>query len=160
MLAVVAIINGTGDPLAGLPVCALAWACAIAALVDLRRHILPDVITIPLLVGGMMVAASGHGLPGPSEAATGAAAGWLITVFISIVFQRRCPGGLGGGDVKMVAALGAWLGLGGLATTIAMSGIIAAITTALTGKRQFAYGPFLAIGTFIVLAAFPLVSRA
>ena len=115
---------------------------------DLRDGMLYDCITLPFAVLGLMVS----GLDSISDALLG---GTLCGVlFYCLYIAAR--GGLGGGDVKLAAALGIWLGWEAalIAVWIAfILGGIAAILLLVTGRKKrrdgIPFGPFLALGGYI-----------
>jgi prepilin peptidase CpaA len=88
----------------------LAWgvvlvACAIGCVTDLRARRLPNALTLPLWLTGLVFAAVTGGLPGFAGAL-----GASILLMIPYIILFICAGG-GAGDAKMMAGLGAWLGL-------------------------------------------------
>ena len=134
-----------------------AWALFSAAivtlaLIDWDTTLLPDDITLPLLWAGLVVAALGWtGLP-LATAVWGAAAGYLSLWTIYHVF-RLLTGkeGMGYGDFKLFAALGAWFGWQALIPLILMASVIGALvgiglklTDGLREGRYVPFGPFLA----------------
>jgi len=100
---------------------ALAWA----TVCDLRRRRIPNVVTGPLLLLGLV--ARGFVL-GPSAALSGLAAAVIVILALYVPWSS---GGIGGGDVKLAAATSAWLGLGNLIVfalaTAAAGGAVAAL---------------------------------
>ena len=142
----------------GLSTSALAWcgfSAAIVALacVDWDTTLLPDDITMPLLWAGLIVAALRWNPALPLQTAVwGAVAGylslWLIYWAFKLLTRKE---GMGYGDFKLFAALGAWFGWQALVPIILMSSVIgAAVGIALkfsSGLREGGYvpfGPFLA----------------
>lgn len=91
---------------------AAAFGLALLALafIDLETGYLPDAITLPLIGGGLVANAFGLFVP-LADAALGAAAGYAIFRVIGFLFETfRNKEGLGQGDAKLVAAIGAWCG--------------------------------------------------
>lgn len=141
---------------------ALAWCAALAllvsmSLIDLDTKYLPDDLTYPLLWGGLVVAALGWTIP-LSTAVWGAVAGyvplWLIATGFAALMKRP---GMGGGDLKLLAALGAWLGWQAILPIILISSIVGLavnLPRMVLGKhdrhQQYPFGPFLAGGGLIV----------
>lgn len=132
-----------------------------AAAIDWRTGFLPDAITLPLLWLGLLVNLDGAIAP-LRDAVIGAAAGYLSFRLIGDAYEAlRGRIGLGRGDAKLLAAIGAWLGwwalpfviftasLLGLAT--ALPSLFARAEEPLTAEIRF--GPFLAISAALVLAA-------
>lgn len=109
-----------------------------ASVIDVRDRRIPNWLTF----GGALAALLFHGLTGGTAGLGGAIGGWLVG--LAIFFLPFALGGLGAGDVKLVAALGAWLGWHdavwlGLYTGVA-GGILALVATAWTGYFRQAVG--------------------
>ena len=132
--------------------CLLGWTLLSAAWIDLRCMILPDVLTLPLLAAGLVVTAftDPDDLP---DHALAAAAGYALLFAVAWSYRRlRGRDGLGLGDAKLLAALGAWLGLADLPIVLLAAsclGLLAAGAASLAGRRVTAataipFGPFLA----------------
>lgn len=140
-------------------------ACAVLlllALIDARCGLLPDALTLPLLWAGLVLAWAGVGPPLESAVA-GAAGGYLSLWFLNAVFTAlRGRPGMGGGDMKLVGALGAWLGWASLPMLLlaaALTGLLFAFIAWGRGaySRPFAFGPFLALAGAVGLTAMPVV---
>ncbi len=138
--------------------CGLGWTLLAAAWIDARTMLLPDVLTLPLLLAGLVVTAwfSPDDL---ADHALAAALGYLLLFVTARVYRGlRGRDGLGEGDAKLLGALGAWLGLGALPFVLvlaACSGLAAAGAGALAGKRVTAataipFGPFLAFAGWLL----------
>ena len=99
------------DFLLGCWLMALGW-------IDLRRWVLPDLLTLPLILLGLLAA----WLTAPAtllDRALGAAAGYLGLYAIAAIFRKvRGIEGIGGGDMKLLAAAGAWVGLTALPSVL------------------------------------------
>jgi leader peptidase (prepilin peptidase)/N-methyltransferase len=144
---------------------ALAWCGAIALLVamsfiDFDTMYLPDELTYPLLWGGLLAAALGWTVPLPT-AVWGAVAGyvplWALGTGMSALLNRPA---LGAGDLKLLAALGAWLGWEAVLPAIviaAVAGLVVNVPRAILGKhgrwRPYPFGPFIAAGGLVVMFA-------
>jgi len=142
---------------------ALAWCAALAllvamSLIDLDTKYLPDDLTYPLLWGGLLAAALGWTIPLPT-AIWGAVAGyvplWAIAGGFALLMKRQ---GMGGGDLKLLAALGAWLGWQAVLPVIliaSIAGLCVNVPRMLLGRHgrhtQYPFGPFLAAGGIIVM---------
>lgn len=161
----VAVIELSLDPLPrALFGCLLGWSLLALAAIDLRRWLLPDVLTLPLLLAGLAVTAVltpdalfDHGVA--------AAFGYLALRFIGRVYRGvRRREGLGGGDAKLLAAAGAWVGVAALTQLLllaALTGLAAALLLRLRGVAMSRYsalpfGPFLALATWILWLTGPL----
>lgn len=137
----------------------LCWTLLCASLVDLKHFILPDSLTLPLLWAGLLINVAGY-FAMLQDAVIGAAAGYLALWSVYWMFKLLCnKEGLGHGDFKLTAALGAWLGWQALPTIILLAafGGIAAGLVLIAGRRMQAsqpmpFGPFLAIAGFIALS--------
>jgi leader peptidase (prepilin peptidase)/N-methyltransferase len=141
----------------------LAWCAALAlliamALIDLDTKYLPDDLTYPLLWGGLLVAAVGWNIP-LQAALWGVVAGyvplWLIAVGFARIMGRQ---GMGGGDLKLLAALGAWFGWQAILPIILIASIAGLCVNlplkAMAGHdrwQQYPFGPFLVLGGLIVM---------
>ncbi len=144
---------------------ALMWCCVLAvllalALIDWDTTVLPDNLTLPLLWAGLIAAASGW-LPGLALATSvwGAVAGYL-SLYLVYVFFKLATGkeGMGFGDFKLLAALGAWLGWQAILPIVLMASVLGAVvglvmkaTGSLREGRFVPFGPFLAGGGVAVM---------
>lgn len=137
---------------AGLAWCGFAAAIVALAMIDWDTTLLPDDITLPLLWAGLIVAALRWTDVSLPQALWGAVAGylslWLVYQAFKLVTGKE---GMGYGDFKLFAALGAWFGWAALVPIILMASAIgAAVGIAMkfsTGLREGGYvpfGPFLA----------------
>jgi len=150
---------------------AAAWldwgfGCWLLALgwIDLRRFLLPNVLTLPLVVAGL--AAAWLWAPGDLvDRLLGAAGGYLLLWAVGAVYWRlRGREGLGLGDAKLFAACGAWVGASGLPSVLfgaALAALVAAAVMGLAGRRLDRYsalpfGPFLALAAWLVWLFGPL----
>jgi leader peptidase (prepilin peptidase)/N-methyltransferase len=141
----------------------LAWCAAIAllvsmSLIDLDTKYLPDDLNYPLLWGGLVVAALGWTIPLPA-AFLGVVAGYLPLWLISKGYNLlRGIDGMGGGDLKLLAALGGWLGWQAILPIMLMASIVGLCVNLprklLAGhdrNHQYPFGPFLAGGGLVVI---------
>jgi leader peptidase (prepilin peptidase)/N-methyltransferase len=133
------------------------WLFLLAAL-DIEHHWLPDRLTLPLIPAGLLVAWIGVG-PGVEERLFGAAAGYLSLELIRLGYRAaRGREGLGGGDPKLLAALGAWLGWPSLPFVMVGAGLagLAAVAAMRLRGKAIAADHRLPLGTLLALAAWPL----
>ena len=141
---------------------ALAVLFSIALIVltgiDFRHQLLPDIITLPLLWLGLL--ANSQGLfTDLNSAVIGAVAGYLVLWLVFWGFKLLTgKEGMGHGDFKLLAALGAWLGWQLLPLIVLLSSAvgavigIAAITIAGRDRQiPMAFGPYLAIAGWIAM---------
>ena len=155
-LASLLTIKLLGFNLAGFFGLIFLWILITLTMIDLDEQLLPDDLTLPLLWLGLIV--NLHNLYSPlTSAVIGAVAGYLILWCIYWVF-RIVTGkeGMGYGDFKLLAALGAWLGWQTLPIIILISallGAIAGIGYLLVRRKNlaFPFGPYLAVAGLITL---------
>ena len=131
----------------------LIFACAMLVLfvIDLEHRILPNVITLPGIVVGFLC--SLFGPPGWIDSLIGIVAGGGFLWLTAIVYERvRHEEGLGFGDVKMLAMIGAFLGWKLMLVTLVLSSFLGSIVglgliAAKKGDMKYAlpYGTFLAV---------------
>lgn len=160
--AVAAIIGGAAFAVEPLPSALtgaiLGWALLTLAALDMRHYWLPDAITLPLVLLGLGVAFM-PGLPGPVDAAIGAAAGFLFFLLVAWTYRRlRGREGLGGGDGKLFAGSGAWLGwqfLPFVLLAASSAALAVAVVRRLCAGRAIAgekipFGAYLALATILL----------
>ena len=137
---------------AALAWCAFSAAIVALAMIDWDTTLLPDDITLPLLWGGLIAAALGWTAVPLPAALWGAVAGylslWIVFWAFKIVTGKE---GMGYGDFKLFAALGAWFGWQALVPIILMASVIGALVGIVmkfsSGLREggvVPFGPFLA----------------
>jgi leader peptidase (prepilin peptidase)/N-methyltransferase len=130
------------------------------AVIDWETTLLPDSLTQPLLWLGLWAAEMGWSGLSVSNALWGAMVGYSSFALIAFVFERVTgQEGLGAGDFKLLAALGAWLGplpLIPLVFLAASSG--AGVGLVLRARGQLREGRYVPFGPFLALAAVVLVA--
>jgi leader peptidase (prepilin peptidase)/N-methyltransferase len=134
------------------------WAMIALAMIDLDTQLLPDDITLPLLWMGLLVNLTGS-FTDIRSAIIGAVAGYLFLWLIFWIFKFATgKEGIGYGDFKLLAAIGAWFGWSMLPLVILFSSLSGAIIgvgiiAASKEKRNvpIPFGPFLALGALIAL---------
>jgi leader peptidase (prepilin peptidase)/N-methyltransferase len=148
-----------------LAACGITWTLIALTMIDFDHQLLPDALTLPLLWAGLV--ASLWWSPGgeaslpvaPRDAIIGAAAGYLSLWSVYHLF-RLLTGkeGMGYGDFKLLAALGAWLGWRLLLPIVLASALVGALTgIALILLRRHGrgvpmpFGPFLAAAGWLVM---------
>jgi len=140
--------------------CAFSAALLALAWIDWDTTVLPDAITQPLLWAGLLCAGLGWTVP-PVTAIVGAVAGylslWAVYWFFKLATGKE---GMGYGDFKLLAALGAWLGWQALLPIVLGASVIGAIvgiamklSGALREGRYVPFGPFLAGAGLVVMLA-------
>ena len=153
--ACVGLLGVTGAALAGMAFCA---ACVALAFIDADTSFLPDDITLPLLWGGLLVNLFGLFVP-ISEAVVGAMAGYLALWLVYWAFKLLTgKEGMGYGDFKLLAAIGAWMGWQALPVVIlasSIAGVIIGGGMILSGRaargQALPFGPYLAVAGVAVL---------
>ena len=133
------------------------WLFLLAAL-DVEYEWLPDRLTLPLIPAGLAVAWIGAGPP-LEDRLIGAAAGFAILALIALAYRRiRGREGLGGGDPKLFAAIGAWLGWQALPLVMLGAGLLGMAVILLKRSRGEAVtaGDRLPLGALLALAAWPI----
>ncbi|MBB4844793.1 leader peptidase (prepilin peptidase)/N-methyltransferase [Paucibacter oligotrophus] len=142
--------------------CGFAAALLALAAIDWDTTLLPDAINQPLLWAGLAAALLGLTIP-LTASLTGALVGYLSLWSIYWLFKLLTgKEGMGYGDFKLLAALGAWLGwqmilpiVLGASLIGAIVGIAMKMNAQLREGRYVPFGPFLAGGGFVVLFAGP-----
>ncbi|MBF6057371.1 prepilin peptidase [Thiomicrorhabdus heinhorstiae] len=135
----------------------LMWFLVLIFVIDIEHQLILDSLSLPLLALGLTVNAI-WGFVDIKSAAIGAAAGYLSLWLVFWGFKLATgKEGMGYGDFKLFAALGAWFGWQALSPIL----LIAALTGIFWGilqmavqgaqSRQFAFGPFLILGALAIL---------
>ncbi|MCZ6619253.1 MAG: A24 family peptidase [Gammaproteobacteria bacterium] len=144
----------------GFAVLLYSWTLIALAFIDYDTQLLPDQLTLPLVWLGLITNLFGGFTDLPS-AIFGAVLGYLFLWSTYWAFKLVTgKEGMGYGDFKLFAAIGAWLGWQVLPAVILIAsivGLLYALFTALTGKRTSAqpipFGPFLAVSGWVSLVA-------
>lgn len=144
----------------------LTWTLLTLAVIDLRTQLLPDDLTLPLLWLGLLLALAPVFADLPS-AVIGAAAGYLVLWSIFWLFKLVTgKEGMGYGDFKLLAALGAWLGWQSLPTIVLLSSVVGALVgIGLVVFRRHGrnvpipFGPYLAAAGWLTLVFGDQISR-
>ena len=138
---------------------AIVLSCFLVALsgIDLRTQLLPDQLTLPLMWLGL-IASLENLFVVPKVAVLGAIAGYVSLWTVWWLFKQITgKEGMGHGDFKLLAAIGAWTGLQGVLPTILLSSLVGAIIgsiwLAVKGRDRatpIPFGPYLAIAGWVV----------
>ena len=138
---------------------AILLTCYLVALsgIDLRTQLLPDQLTLPLLWLGLIASVEDLYLE-PKAAVLGAIAGYVSLWSVWWLFKQITgKEGMGHGDFKLLAALGAWFGLQGILPTILLSSLVGAVIgsiwLAAKGRDRatpIPFGPYLAVAGWVV----------
>lgn len=125
--------------------------------IDERMFLLPDILTVPLLLGGFCFSAftlspiNEEFLTPAQISALGAIAGYVLPIIASIFLIKKHPDCFGGGDIKLLAALGAWFGLGVVPYLILLSSAVFAIISLIKRQRAGAFGPSIVIAAIVLV---------
>ncbi len=151
------------DPAAAWSNAIFGWTLLALAWIDAERMLLPDLLTLPLLLLGLGCAA----LTAPdtlTDRTLGAALGYTLFRAIAILYRRlRGADGLGEGDAKLLAACAAWLGATMLAPLLllsALTGLALAASLRVTGRlptrqTRLPFGPCLALSAWLLRLWWP-----
>lgn len=132
-----------------------SYALFVIAFIDIEHLIVPDKIVLPLIALGILFSLPHHIL----GAVIGAVGGFVLFVLIAvmgkILFKKEA---LGGGDIKLIAACGAFLGMPGVIITIFLSALLGSIFGVYfiifkKGKAssQVPYAPFISAAAFLYI---------
>jgi leader peptidase (prepilin peptidase) / N-methyltransferase len=147
--------------------CGFGWTLLALGLIDLRHMVLPDPLTLPLIAAGPIVAAFAAPDSVVDDVA-GAASGFAFFTLVAWAYRRwRGRDGLGAGDAKLLAALGAWDGASGLPSVVllgSMAALGAVLALRLAGRNTTAqdrvpFGPALALAGWVVWLYGPIGAR-
>ena len=145
------------DPLRLWADCGLGWTLLTLSWIDCSSLLLPDVLSLPLLLAGLALtwAQQPEAL---ADHCLAAALGYLSFQGLGLAYRRlRGRDGLGGGDSKLIAAAGAWCGLALLPFVVlgsALAGLLAALGLALAGRTvtsttRIPFGPCIALAFWL-----------
>jgi leader peptidase (prepilin peptidase)/N-methyltransferase len=137
----------------------LVSALVVLSLIDLEHHLLPDAITLPGIALGLAASFLPGSSVGPLGAAAAAAGGWLAFAAVARAYERtRGIEGLGQGDWKMAAMLGAFLGWQKMLLTVlfaSIAGTVVGLSLMVLRGRDMRYalpfGTFLGVGAILVM---------
>jgi leader peptidase (prepilin peptidase)/N-methyltransferase len=140
---------------------ALVWAGFFSVLlvllvIDWQTMLLPDALTLPLMWAGLLLATVGATQLSLGLAVWGAAGGYAVLWLVAEVFKRaRGVDGMGGGDLKLMAALGAWLGAWALLPLVLFSSLLHVLLALAMGRRDqpVPFGPALVAAAVLVWAS-------
>ena len=144
-------------PLAAITLFLGLWLLLLAAL-DVEHHWLPDRLTLPLIPLGLVAGWAGFGPP-LDQRLIGAVLGWAVLFLIAAAYRRlRGREGMGGGDPKLLAALGAWVGVLQLPFILLGAGLLglaAALLMRLRGETVTGASR-LPLGALMAVTAWPV----
>ncbi len=158
VLSALAVVSHFGFSFSTALLLVFTWALLALTAIDLNTRLLPDSITLPLLWLGLL--ANTRELLVPlADAVFGAALGYLLLWSVYWLFKLLTgKEGMGRGDFKLLAALGAWLGWQMLPLILILasvagvvSGIIGILFLGRDRRFHIAFGPYLAVAGWIAL---------
>ncbi len=134
----------------------LAVAGVALAVIDIRRHRLPDAVVLPALALSIALLAFAAAARDEPARAHGVVEGAVLAFALCAVVHLARPSALGGGDVKLAALVGAhlgWFGVEAVASALAMASVLGGCAAGgawLAGARRadLAYGPYLLGGAW------------
>jgi leader peptidase (prepilin peptidase)/N-methyltransferase len=137
---------------------AFVSALVVITFIDLDHKIIPDVISLPGIAIGFACSLF-LPYPGYLSSIVGILAGGGILLTIALGYYVLTGSeGMGGGDVKLLAMIGAFLGWKGVLVTLligsftgALIGVVSMLVFGRSGKHQIPFGPFLALGAVVYL---------
>lgn len=146
----------------------VTWFLLPMIVIDLRTQLLPDSLTLPLLWAGLSFNLIGWGFVDLDSAVLGAVFGygsfWLIFQIFRLLTGKE---GMGFGDFKLLAALGAWLGWQAMPLIILLSSVVGAligvalmVSGRLNRESPMPFGPYLAVAGWIAMLWGPQVTAA
>lgn len=156
--AMIGVVAALAHPLPlALVTAGLGWWLLLVAALDLEEQWLPDLLTLPLILLGLGAAWAGFGPP-LDERLWGAGIGWASLEAIRLIYRfSRGRDGMGGGDPKLFAAAGAWVGVWNLPVILLAAGLlgIAAALAMLRRGQKLGAETRMPLGTLIALALWP-----
>jgi leader peptidase (prepilin peptidase) / N-methyltransferase len=141
----------------GVAGAAFGWLLVALAALDLLHFWLPDALTAPLAAGGIASAALGFEPP-LVDRLIGGAAGFLLLWLVMQGYARvRGRAGMGGGDPKLFAAIGLWLGWRMLPPVLLVACLmgLGVVAVRAAGGRPMARDHALPLGALLAIAAYP-----
>jgi leader peptidase (prepilin peptidase)/N-methyltransferase len=154
----VAVVLRYGQTLTAIEVGIFAWVTLALALIDLEHQLLPDVLTIPSIVLGLGLSWLG-GLTTIVDSALGAVIGAALpALVIGIYYLLRGIEGMGWGDVKYLAAIGAVVGVEGCLWVLVVGSVVGAVLGGIlialkrgSSRTALPFGTFLAVAVLLYL---------
>ncbi|QCU90399.1 prepilin peptidase [Thiomicrorhabdus sediminis] len=158
LLLTLACVWQFGLGLQGIAAIAFSWILLTISVIDIEHQLILDNLSLPLMWLGLLLSTQGT-FTDTNSAIWGAATGYLLLWLVFHSFKLLTgKEGMGYGDFKLLAALGAWFGIAALAQIIliaAISSIVITVTAILAKGRDksqpMAFGPFLAIAGWVSL---------
>ena len=150
------VIYHFGVTALGLSALVLVWTLIALTGIDFDTQLLPDRLTFPLAGLGLAVNSQSW-FVSPTESIWGLLIGFLsLWIVVKLFYLLTKKHGMGQGDFKLLAVLGAWLGPMMLPLIILLSSLLGSIVGIILMRRQgesrpFAFGPYIAIAGIVAL---------
>ncbi|MDC9588515.1 A24 family peptidase [Xenorhabdus sp. XENO-10] len=129
----------------------------LLAIIDIKTYCLPDIITFPLLWLGLLFNVDGN-FVSIKSAIYGAISGYLFLWFLYWLCRYSLnKEGIGYGDLKLTAAIGAWLGVEMLPILMLMASLSGLFVFIIIGVKRKTFPEFIAFGPYLCLSAIVLV---
>lgn len=133
----------------------LVWILLLLYEIDERMFLLPDILTVPLLIVGFlyssMLPVEHIGTCSPAfSSAMGALFGYVLPVAASLLMVKKNPDAFGGGDIKLLSAVGAWIGFEYVPFLLLGSSAVFGVLCFVKHERTGAFGPAIVISTLIL----------
>ena len=142
---------------------AFLWILLLLVEIDKRAMLLPDILTLPLLILGFAYATqSGTWLALPEvgfisiteNSVLGAIFGYAMPIVASMFIVWKHPEAFGGGDIKLLCAIGAWVGFEIISYILLLACIIFGFTCLINRLRVGPFGPAIVYATIIAVLFF------
>jgi len=152
----VLVIYQFGVSAAGLSALVLVWTLIALTGIDFDTQLLPDRLTFPLAGLGLAVNSQGW-FVSPTQSIWGLLFGFLsLWIVVKVFYLITKKHGMGQGDFKLLAVLGAWLGPMMLPLIILLSSLLGSVIGIILMKQQgeskpFAFGPYIAVAGIVAL---------
>jgi leader peptidase (prepilin peptidase)/N-methyltransferase len=153
LLSLIALVQIGWQPLLG-PVLLFTYVLIALTFIDIDEQLLPDSMTLPLL--GMGLALNSFDIfTSASQAIWGALLGFILLWLIDeLYYMIRKRHGIGMGDCKLLAALGAWLGASALAPILLIASVLGlGVAILFIALKRLKYDTPIAFGPFLAIAA-------
>ncbi len=128
------------------------FCLSVASVIDWKTNIIPDVLTIPMMLLSFLVS---YDLPwisgGGTESAIAGVLGYVLPILIGIILYKKSKDSIGGGDLKLLALGGLWLGITGFTIAVVISAILSGLYSYKYKTKQIPYAPFFLVGTVVYL---------
>ncbi|MBD2811002.1 prepilin peptidase [Xenorhabdus sp. Vera] len=129
----------------------------LLSVIDIKTYLLPDIITLPLLWLGLLFNIESNWIPIKS-AIYGAISGYLFLWFLYwLCWSFLKKEGIGYGDLKLTAAIGAWLGVEMIPILMLMASLSGLFGFIIIRLKRKSYPDFMAFGPYLCLSAIVLV---